>query len=72
MNSPAGAAFFSFWGPSGGAALYPQTSGPTQTLLGDRGTPINCNGQHLWSKYENVGKNSLSWHDRLSHRFPLR
>ena len=38
----------------GGAALYPQTSGSTQTPLGDRGTPLIVTG----STY---GKSTKMW-----------
>ena len=47
----------------GGAALYPQTSGSTQTPLGDRGTPLIVTGStygestKMWEKFGFFGTN---------------
>ena len=53
------APFFS----GGGAALYPQTSGPAQTPLGDRRSPSLVTGAPM-VKVRKCGKILVNWHDR--------
>ena len=60
----------------GGAALYPQTSGSTQTPLGDRGTPSIVTGstyghsKEMWRNLDSLARSSkILFYNALSRGF---